>query len=347
MGIQYVPQHRLPVLVINVIMINDMIKKIVPLFLLVSLVACNQVEFEPMDVSGLLGEKIDSTYSIARLKKVFITDESLFSANKISYAALDSATKSRIDTTITDIVINGIVTSTDVEGNVYKYLTIQEEMPGGQAIKLSVDVSGLSAMFPLGQRVSVVCNDLYIGQYAQSVQMGVFYMNSERNRIEPGRMPKLMARKHIIPYGMPDPSAIRPDTMTIAQIRTSGHEMINKLVVIKNAFFTGNGSSSQKRPVRLTDAELIFAPSTNGIGYPQSREIQDGTGSVFVSTSEYAKFATKPIPTSNHRGHITAIVGWYNDRDLSPVASSIYHQLTIRSLNDLGKGFEAYRQSLN
>lgn len=309
-----------------------MIKNIIPILLLSSLVACNQVEYDPMDISGLLGEKIDSTYSIARLKKEFITKDSLFSAEKID--------------TIAPVIINGIVTSTDVEGNVYKYITIQEEMPGGQAIKLSVDVSGLSSTYPLGQRVSVVCNDLYIGKYAQSVQLGVFYINPERRRIEPGRMPRLVASEQIIPYGMPDPSAIRPDTMTIAQIRASRDEKVNKIVVIKNAFFTGNGSSSQKRPVKLTDAELIFAPSTNGVGYPQSREIQDGTGSVFVSTSEYAKFATKVLPTSNHRGHITALIGWYNDKDQVLYSSSIYHQLTIRTLSDLGKGFEAYHQSI-
>lgn len=309
-----------------------MIKKIIPILLLGSLVACNQVEFDTLNVSDLLGEKIDSTYSIARLKKEFISIDSLFSAEKI-------------DTTA-PVIINGIVTSTDVEGNVYKYITIQEEMPGGQAIKLSVDVSGLSSTYPLGQRVSVVCNDLYIGKYAQSVQLGVFYINPERRRIEPGRMPRLVASEQIIPYGMPDPSAIRPDTLTIAQIRASRDEMVNKLVVIKNAFFTGNGSSSQKRPVRLTDAELIFAPSTNGVGYPQSREIQDGTGSIFVSTSEYAKFATKVLPTSGHRGQITALIGWYNDKDEVLYTSSIYHQLTIRTLSDLGKGFEAYHQSI-
>ncbi len=309
-----------------------MIKRILPLFLLVLLVSCNQTEFEPMDVSDMLGEKIDSTYSIARLKKEFIKKDTLFSAEKIASTS--------------DVIINGIVTSTDVEGNVYKYITVQEEMPGGQAMKFSVDVSGLSAMYPLGQRVSVRCNDLYIGTYAQSVQLGVFYVNPERNRIEPGRMPRLVARQQIIPYGLPDPSAIRPDTMTIAQIRASRGERVNKLVVIKNAFFTGKGSNSYKEPSRLTDAELIFAPSTNGIGYPQSREIQDGTGTIFIATSEYAKFATKPIPTSNHRGHITAIIGWYNDRDFPANATRNYHQLTIRTLNDLGKGFEAYHQSI-
>lgn len=309
-----------------------MIKNIIPILLLASLVACNQVEFDTPDISGLLGQKIDSTYSIARLKKEFLTKDSLFSAEKID--------------TVAPVVINGIVTSTDVEGNVYKYITIQEEMPDGQAIKMSVDVSGLSSTFPLGQRVSVVCNDLYIGKYAQSVQMGVFYINPERRRIEPGRMPRMIASETIKPYGMPDPSAIRPDTMTIAQIRASRDKMVNKIVVIKNAFFTGKGSNSRKQPNSLPDSELIFAPSTNGVGYPQSREIQDGTGSIFVSTSEYAKFATKPLPTSNHRGNITALVGWYNDKDEVLFSSSIYHQLTIRTLSDLGKGFEAYHQSI-
>lgn len=310
-----------------------MIKKILPVILPFALLACNPTEFDTMDVSGLMGEKIEATYTIQQLKSEYISDpKSLFSAEKID--------------TIDDVVINGIITSTDVEGNVYKYLTIQEETPGGQAIKLSVDVSGLSSMYPLGQRVSVRLNDLYIGNYAQSPQIGVYLENTERNRIEPGRMPRMYARQQIIQYGIPYPRAIIPDTMTIAQIRASRDEMVNKIVVIKNAYFTGRGSGSNKQPELLSDAELIFAPSTNGVGYPQSREIQDGTGSVFVSTSEYSKFAAKPLPLSKYKGEITAIIGWYNDKDASERAGSIYHQLTLRTIKDLGKGFEAYHESL-
>lgn len=314
--------------------------------LLAATTACQQIEFEPMDVNQLLGQKIDSTYSIARLKKEFATSADLFSAQPIPAATGNN-----------DIIINGIVTSSDTEGNVYKYLTIQEEIPGGQALKISVDVSGLSGIFPLGQRVAVRANGLFIGNYAQSVQMGVYYENTSRftvlangdtldYRVEPGRMPKFFADRHIIAYGLPDPAAIVPDTMTIAQILAAGNSIINKVVTIKNAFFTGKGANFGA-PAVISEAELIFAPSTDGVGYPQSREIQDGTGSIFVSTSEYAKFAQKPLPTSNHRGHITAIVGWYNDRPGSLDPRRIYHQLTLRSLKDLGKGFEQYHQLIN
>jgi hypothetical protein len=147
-------------------------------------------------------------------------------------------------------------------------------------------------------------------------------------------------------YGQPDTTLIVPDTMTIAEIRAAGPMIINRIVCIKNAFFTGKGAD-YNLPVAISYANMIFAPSTNGVGYPQSREIQDGTGSIFISTSEYAKFATVKLPESDIKGNITALVGWYNDKKpaINPSqtpAAAIYHQLTIRSLKDLGAGFEKF-----
>jgi hypothetical protein len=242
-----------------------------------------------------------------------------------------------------DIIFNGIITSTDAEGNVYKYIVVQEEGANAQAMKISIDAGSLSGIYPLGQRVSVRCNNLYIGKYAQGPQLGVYYENITKNpvRIEPGRMPRLISDLAISAYDMPEPSAVVADTMTIAEIKAAGESLYNKLVCIKNAYFTGMGSNFGK-PTAIPSTEKIFAPSTGGIGYPQSREITDGTGSVFVSTSEYAKFATKALPAASYKGNITAIIGWYNDKDNSLDPTKIYHQLTLRSLKDLGKGFEGY-----
>ena len=289
--------------------------------------ACNQTEFDAIPVGQLMGVKLDSTYTIAQLKSEFLKSNSLFSADTIKSDK--------------DVIIKGIVTSSDVEGNVYKYLVIQEEGNNAQAIKISIDAGSLSGIYPLGQRVAVKCNGMMIGNYAQSPQIGIYYYNTEKSRVEPGRMPKYLSDKNIFAYGLPVPQVIKADTMTIAQIKAAGPALYNKLVCIKNAFFTGRGAYSGK-PTAITDAEMIFAPSTNGVGYPQSREIQDGTGSIFVSTSEYSKFANKPIPVSNLKGNITALVGFYNDKDATLSTSKIYHQLTLRSISDLGKGFEAY-----
>lgn len=301
-------------------------------FLFASLIAiglssCMQTEFENIDPNKVLGNKIEKTISIEQLKSTYMTSSGLFSADLISSPS--------------PVVINGIVTSSDVEGNVYKYLTIQEEGANGHAIKISIDAGSLSGVYPLGQIVSVICNDLYIGKYAAGPQMGIYFDNKARNRIEPGRMPKVFSDKKVIAYGMPVPSAVVADTMTIAQIIAAGPAVYNKLVCIKNAYFTGKGANFGQAAV-IPEADKIFAPSTNGIGFPQSREITDGTGSVFISTSEYAKFANKRIPNVSDKGNITAIIGYYSDRDATPVAGKIYHQLTLRSLRDLGKGFEAY-----
>ena len=309
---------------------NMKYNKIVAVYITLTalLTGCAQTEFDPISPDSLLGQKWGSTYTIAQLKSEYMKTAGLFSADLISSQ--------------TDIVINGIVTSSDNEGNVYKYIVVQEEGANAQAMKISIDAGSLSGIYPLGQRVSVRCNDLYIGKYAEGPQMGITYFNTEKSRTEPGRIPKLISDIHISAYGLPVPADVKPDTMTIAQIKTAGISVANKLVCIKNAFFTGKGAN-YGLPSTISEAELIFAPSTNGIGYPQSREIQDGSGaSVFVSTSEYAKFASKKLPASTYKGNITAIVGWYNDKDATASSSKIYHQLTLRSIKDLGKGFEGY-----
>lgn len=319
----------------------------------VVLAGCNTTEFDPVPREALQGEKWESTTTIKEVLATYMTDNDQYTDTASKSAGLFTAD---LIPTSPQSVINGIVTTSDIEGNIYKYMIVHEEEPGGSAIKISIDASGLSSIYPLGTRVSVDLGGLYVGKYAQSPQIGVYYENLTRYkenpltgqryyRVEPGRMPFPIARKHISAYGDADPSAIKADTLTIAQIKAGGPALYNKLVVIKNAFFTGRGAYSG-RPTLISDDQMIFAPSTNGVGYPQSREIQDGTGNIFIATSEYARFANKPIPPSAYKGYITAIVGWYNDKDISLNNTKIYHQLTIRSLKDLGEGFEGYHESI-
>ncbi len=338
-----------------------------PVFAL--LISCQQTEFDAIPVNRLMGDSLVANYQIQDLITEFRTDTDTYTdlTRGGVNGGLFTADIIKLNS---DVIIKGVVTSSDIDGNIYKYITIQE--PGGRAIKISIDAAGLSALYPLGQRVWVKCNNLYVGNYAQSPQIGTLYYNKERvvekttitfnsstqkndtvktkiYRKEPGRIPLVIATKAIHAFGMPDPKLAVPDTMTIAQIRSAGEAVINKLVCIKDAYFTGKGADFNL-PKSIKEEELIFAPSTNGVGFPQSREIQDGTGSIFVSTSEFSKFATTKLPSSENRGNITAIVGWYNDKKptVKPtsVTTEIYHQLTIRSLKDLGKGFEKFHNEI-
>lgn len=282
--------------------------------------------FTDIPLVQVQGEERAVTYTIAEVISEFTTPTSLFSVTQIKSNE--------------DVVIKGIVTSEDNAGNIYKYIIVQEEGDNAQALRISIDAGSLSGIYPLGQRVTVKLNDLWIGNYAQSPQVGVYYANTTKTpvREEPGRIAKVISDQYIMPYGMPVPSAVVPKEMTIAEIRAAGPELYNRLVKIKNATFTGKGKDNKTSlPATITDAEKIFAPSTKGVGYPQSREITDGTGSIFIATSEYARFANKKLPTGT--GDIVALVGWYNDRDKDKDPTKIYHQLTIRSLSDLGVGF--------
>jgi hypothetical protein len=323
--------------------------KIAGLLTVLFFASCAKTEFDVVPKEELMGDSLQTTYTINQLLTEFKSNYDAYT-DTLAYSA-DLFTTKKVESA-NEVVISGVVTSTDIDGNVYKNLVVQELAPDGMAIKISIDASGLSGNYPLGQRVWIRCNDLFVGNYAQSPLIGMRYINytklkykasidSTIYRVEPGRLAFPIAKQVIHAYGVPDPSLVKADTLTIAQIKAAGSKLFNKLVCIPNAFFTGKGANNGYA-TNITDEELIFAPSTNGVGYPQSREIQDGTGSMFISTSEYAKFAGKKIPTSNYRGYITAIVGWYNDKDKNASSTKTYHQLTLRTINDLGTGFEGY-----
>ena len=58
----------------------------------------------------------------------------------------------------------------------------------------------------------------------------------------------------------------------------------------------------------------------------------------YISTSEYAHFAETFIPKKGSVGTVTAILGWFHDKNDNYGGK---YQLTLRSLDDL-EGFEYY-----
>ena len=210
-----------------------------------------------------------------------------------------------------DIIVRGRVITDDRAGNVYKYFVIQSLDDDHTCLKVSVDAGSLSGMLPLGQVVAIRCNGLVL--ITEMDKYGYF-----------------------------------------------------KIVKIKDVYFTGYDSDGKElndeilpfpsdgKNVTATLAKYalnpIFAPSTYSadkkynIGFPRSRVIADDSGNtvdVYISTSEYARFADRriPPPRSDNKGEITAIAGWFQDNEDRDGT----WQLTVRSLDkpfaDL-KGFD-------
>ena len=239
-----------------------------------------------------------------------------------------------------ELIIKGRVISSDVAGNIYKYIVLETLTPNEEgykeAIKVLIDAGSLSGVFPVGQVVALKCNTLCFGRYGDSPQLGVKTYNISNKREEPGRIPWSLAPIRMQRIGFPDASKVVPREITIPELLASGPSIYNTLVRIKDVHFTGKGSGGEN----LGAKDKIFAPSTfNGtynVGYPQARQIADAAGNVtYIATSEYARFAEVKLPDPNKTGDIVAIVGWYRNKDSEPGD----WQLTIRSLNDLSNSF--------
>lgn len=235
-----------------------------------------------------------------------------------------------------DITIVGRVISDDSQGNYYKAIAIQDLTNPKLSLKISVEASGIGAWYAVGQVISIRCNGLVIGKYADMYQLGTVYFNnnSDPNKrgYEPGRIPLPMFKVRATTYSEPELNKIVVDTLTITDILNAATDrtLHSRLICIKNIHFTQSGDAAND--IDQPKDRIIFAPSTNGVGYPQSIEIADTDSKrINICTSEYARFCNTTIPSAEYVGKVTAVIGWY--RDKAQYGGNV--QLTIRSLNDL------------
>ena len=109
-------------------------------------------------------EKMPSPYGNNELKEI----------NVISIADLKAKFATPINTDYRDgtsyeqvteaLQIKGIVTSSDIAGNIYNELAIQDKTG---AIIVSVGQSGLYGFLPIGTEILIDLKDLYIGNYGK------------------------------------------------------------------------------------------------------------------------------------------------------------------------------------
>ncbi|MCL2597230.1 MAG: DUF5689 domain-containing protein [Paludibacter sp.] len=298
---------------------------------LAGLTSCSQYNFNQPDTSTK-GQRIESTTTIQYLENTYMvtdyTDKGYYTADRISSA--------------TPLVFNGIVTSNDLMGNQYKYIVVQEDnvlTANPRAIRISIDANNVSNFYPTGQRVSVIANDWCIGKYGNCPQMGIYSERPSDGRISPGAMPLNIVRQTIIAYDIADIASVIPKEMTIAQIKAykTHHMDIDwQLVKINNVHFTGYGEINFSRTQLTAESYFFGLPKPNVTGAPILREISDKTDSLYIATSEFANFASTPLPSTNVNGDVVCVVSWYQGRATD--AGSF--QVTLRSLHDLGIGFK-------
>ncbi len=333
-------------------------------------------------VAGIVAEEGGRLLTLNQLLDEYMTEEGNFLSETTPYRTRATNGKDgiyvfSIDTLPsvgTPLYIRGRVVTEDHAGNFYKAMVIQQIVDGKQqALRLSVDASSVSGQYAIGQEILIRVNGFAIGRYANQPQLCVpaynnnIYANNAEQKVgwAPGRIPFSRFQKATQLIGKADRSKIQTDTIAITDFTSLSvtkledqkaiRYMDGMLVCIKDISFTGQYADTYGDLVDCTtgDPETdqnanVFAPTTNNIGFPQSRVISDGTNNTTVSTSEYAKFARFYLPgcnangvsgASDYKGSVTGILGYYRDNPRYD-ADQWDWSITLRSLSDKGWGTE-------
>lgn len=197
-----------------------------------------------------------------------------------------------------DLVICGIITADDKSGNLYKQIIIQDSTGG---IAILIDGSSLYTSLPIGRRVFIKLNGLYLTKYKGVPQL-FGYVAADGST---GGIPSSLVDKHILKgvWGL----SVAPKVKNINQL---GPADINTLIQLDGVEFD------------QADAGQPFADAFNLQSVSRTVKNCNG-GQVEAYTSGYAVFANQKTPTGN--GRLIAIYSVYNTTG----------QLIIRDPKDL------------
>ena len=276
-----------------------------------SLTACiNSFDDEVVDVNVFTADKIaEANTTIEQIRTDY--------ASAITNGSYKKVTD--------DTIIEGIVTGNDLSGNIYQFIVIQDITEDGTCdntkggIEVAIKgIGSLASVFPVGQRVRINLNGLYVGSYGKCPRIGQPYVNTN-DAMRQGPMTIDKVKSNIMLVGKPDPSKVVPLELT------------------KDDVYSGNIDNITPMFVRVSDATIPDAMLTDNLErckfahtedpantYSMDHDIRmpDG-GKVKMTTSTSATFANEFMPQGTC--NIQGIMLRYNNN----------WQMTLRSLDDI------------
>lgn len=204
-----------------------------------------------------------------------------------------------------DIVISGIVTANDKSGNFYKQLFIQDTTG---AIQVLLNATNLYTTYPVGRRVYIKCNGLYISDENGNMILGSRAVVGGIPSLE--GIPSAMINRYVIGGSINNP--VTPMEVTYADLGTNmQNRYINALIKLKEYEFvvadTGKTYSDTSVYRRTTNLTVKGCDNT----------------SLIVRTSAYSNFSALNVP--NGMGDLVSIYTVFGST----------RQLVIRDTNDV------------
>ncbi|MCM1004877.1 MAG: DUF5689 domain-containing protein [Prevotella sp.] len=204
-----------------------------------------------------------------------------------------------------DVIIKGRVISSDATGNIYKSLVIQDETG---ALAFSINQTGMSNNYRVGQEVVVNVTDLGIGKYAALQQIGGYGEYNGTPQVS--FMDYTLFQNHTELNGFPNPECkyvsindakpaegiycIEADMGNLPGTPEGQRQYQSQLVIFRNVHFEGGG-------------ELTFAESDA----TTNRTLVDANGNtLLVRNSNYSSFRGQTLPAGT--GDVMGILSYFN-----------------------------------
>jgi hypothetical protein len=201
-----------------------------------------------------------------------------------------------------DLVIAGVVVADDKSGNFYKSIAIQDETGG---ITVRLDGTNLNTTYPVGRKIYIKLNGLYMGDYNRLIQIGGGIDNTDPAREELAPIASTLFDTYILKGSFNN--AVTPKVVTVAQLHDSLQSM---LIQLNNMEFVTADTSK-------TYADVVTQSSRN-------LNVKGcGGSSVILRTSGFANFAGINVPNGN--GTLLAVYTMFGNTK----------QLLIRDTSDV------------
>jgi len=201
-----------------------------------------------------------------------------------------------------DQIITGVVVANDASDNFYKTIVIQDSTAG---ITIRLDGFGLAADYPLGKRLFVRLNGLWLGEYGGMLQLGGAIDQSNPLFPELIPIPSPLFSKVLLIGNMgkmPLPILVR-----FEQLKDT---LQSRLITIDSIEFT------------VSDTAKTFGNIINKVTVSHTLRICN-SGTLYLRTSGFASFAAIKTPRGN--GKITGVYSVFGSQK----------QLMIRDTSDI------------
>lgn len=204
-----------------------------------------------------------------------------------------------------DIIVEGYIVSTDISGNIYKTISLQDKYQNPTAaIRFAVDKTNLYATYPIGRKVFVKLKGLSMGYTRGTLEIG----KAVAAQLE--RIPSSEVSTHF--FRSCETKEIVPKKMDLQDLND---RYVDMLVQIENVQF-------KNEELGNTFAE---SNSTNSIDrfVEQVSENCDVISEISMRISGFSNFKSKELPTG--KGSVSGVLTKYYSQ----------YQLLLRTIEDV------------